>query len=96
VSANITTASRFCTGCSGGEHLHHGYWNADESIARAQIQLMERLAEHAGISTSISKDIHRCRNSSQVVKCARTPGGLLGAFLEPLPYLNSPPIGGSL
>jgi tocopherol O-methyltransferase len=33
-----------------GEHLHHGYWDGDESVARAQIQLMERLAERAGIS----------------------------------------------
>lgn len=33
-----------------GEHLHHGYWNGDETVPRAQIQLMERLAERAGIS----------------------------------------------
>lgn len=32
-----------------GEHLHHGYWEDNESIARAQIQLMERLAEKATI-----------------------------------------------
>jgi tocopherol O-methyltransferase len=32
-----------------GEHLHHGYWENDESIPRAQIQLMERLAERAGV-----------------------------------------------
>jgi len=32
-----------------GEHLHHGYWEADESAPRAQIQLMERLAERADI-----------------------------------------------
>ncbi len=32
-----------------GEHLHHGYWEGDESVARAQIQLMECLAERAGI-----------------------------------------------
>lgn len=32
-----------------GEHLHHGYWNGKESIARAQIQLMEELAQRAGI-----------------------------------------------
>src|ERR1700687_5264220 len=32
-----------------GEHLHHGYWEKDESVARAQIQLMERLAERAGV-----------------------------------------------
>lgn len=32
-----------------GEHLHHGYWEKDESVARAQIQLMERLAERAAI-----------------------------------------------
>ena len=32
-----------------GEHLHHGYWENGESIERAQIQLMERLAERAQI-----------------------------------------------
>jgi tocopherol O-methyltransferase len=32
-----------------GEHLHHGYWENNESVARAQIQLMERLAARADI-----------------------------------------------
>ena len=32
-----------------GEHLHHGYWDHNESVPRAQIQLMERLAERAGV-----------------------------------------------
>ena len=32
-----------------GEHLHHGYWENDESIERAQIKLMEQLAEKARI-----------------------------------------------
>src|SRR6516164_8973644 len=32
-----------------GEHLHHGYWENGESIERAQIKLMEQLAEQAGI-----------------------------------------------
>jgi tocopherol O-methyltransferase len=32
-----------------GEHLHHGYWDNNESVPRAQIQLMERWAERAGI-----------------------------------------------
>jgi tocopherol O-methyltransferase len=32
-----------------GEHLHHGYWEGSESIPRAQIQLMERLAERAAV-----------------------------------------------
>jgi tocopherol O-methyltransferase len=32
-----------------GEHLHHGYWENDESIDRAQVKLMEQLAEKAGI-----------------------------------------------
>jgi tocopherol O-methyltransferase len=32
-----------------GEHLHHGYWEGNESAARAQVQLMERLARSAGI-----------------------------------------------
>jgi tocopherol O-methyltransferase len=32
-----------------GEHLHHGYWENGESIKRAQLKLMERLAEKASI-----------------------------------------------
>jgi tocopherol O-methyltransferase len=32
-----------------GEHLHHGYFEAGESPRRAQIRLMERLAERAAI-----------------------------------------------
>jgi tocopherol O-methyltransferase len=32
-----------------GEHLHHGYWENGESIERAQIKLMEQLAEKAAI-----------------------------------------------
>ncbi len=33
-----------------GEHIHHGYWENGESIERAQIKLMERLAEKAQIA----------------------------------------------
>ena len=33
-----------------GEHLHHGYFENNESPKRAQIQLMERLAQRAGIT----------------------------------------------
>lgn len=33
-----------------GEHLHHGYWDGDETVPQAQIQLMERLADRAGVS----------------------------------------------
>src|ERR1700720_4522053 len=32
-----------------GEHLHHGYWENGESIKRAQVKLMEQLAERAGV-----------------------------------------------
>lgn len=32
-----------------GEHLHHGYWDGDETVPQAQIRLMERLAERAGV-----------------------------------------------
>jgi tocopherol O-methyltransferase len=32
-----------------GEHLHHGYWDADQSAAQAQVRLMERLAERARV-----------------------------------------------
>jgi tocopherol O-methyltransferase len=37
-----------------GEHLHHGYWENNESASRAQIQLMERLAERAAIPREAS------------------------------------------
>jgi tocopherol O-methyltransferase len=32
-----------------GEHIHHGYWENGESIERAQIKLMEQLADKARI-----------------------------------------------
>jgi tocopherol O-methyltransferase len=32
-----------------GEHLHHGYWNGNESIPEAQVQLMDELARRAAI-----------------------------------------------
>ncbi|HEY2124754.1 MAG TPA: class I SAM-dependent methyltransferase [Chthoniobacterales bacterium] len=32
-----------------GEHLHHGYWDNNQSAAQAQVRLMERLAETAGV-----------------------------------------------
>jgi tocopherol O-methyltransferase len=37
-----------------GEHIHHGYWEDNESIATAQIKLMERLAEKAGIPKGVN------------------------------------------
>ena len=37
-----------------GEHLHHGYWDNNESVPRAQIQLMERLAERANVPRGAS------------------------------------------
>ena len=30
-----------------GEHIHHGYWDAELTPAQAQVRLMERLAEEA-------------------------------------------------
>ena len=32
-----------------GEHIHHGYWEEDESSAAAQVKLVARLAERAGV-----------------------------------------------
>jgi len=37
-----------------GEHLHHGYWDADLSSAEAQVRLMERLAERAHVPRGAS------------------------------------------
>ena len=37
-----------------GEHLHHGYWDADETVPQAQIQLMARLAERANLPRGAS------------------------------------------
>src|SRR5262249_62342403 len=33
-----------------GEHIHHGYWEGDETPSTAQVKLTRRLAERAGIS----------------------------------------------
>jgi tocopherol O-methyltransferase len=32
-----------------GEHIHHGYWDAEHTPAQAQVRLMERLAEETHI-----------------------------------------------
>lgn len=38
-----------------GEHIHHGYWiRGDETKEQAQIQLIEHLAQVAGITASLS------------------------------------------
>ena len=37
-----------------GEHPHHGYWDADQSPAQAQVRLMERLAEQARVPRGVS------------------------------------------
>lgn len=37
-----------------GEHLHHGYWDGEETVPQAQIQLMARLAERADIPRGAS------------------------------------------
>ncbi len=39
----------FFYGLLWGEHLHHGYWNGGETAERAQIQLIEQLAQRAAI-----------------------------------------------
>lgn len=35
-----------------GPHIHHGYWESNESSQQAQIQLTEQLAKHAKIAPS--------------------------------------------
>ncbi len=32
-----------------GEHMHHGFWDDGESLAEAQVKLIERLAAHAQV-----------------------------------------------
>ncbi|MBL8187755.1 MAG: class I SAM-dependent methyltransferase [Acidobacteria bacterium] len=32
-----------------GEHMHHGFWEDGESLAEAQVKLIERLAAHAQV-----------------------------------------------
>lgn len=59
-----------------GEHIHHGWWQADESPSEAQVQLAQQLARAAGIaggervldvgcgmggSSMMLARMHRCR-----------------------------------
>ena len=37
-----------------GEHLHHGYWDADQTPAQAQVRLIECLAERARVPRGAS------------------------------------------
>jgi tocopherol O-methyltransferase len=37
-----------------GEHIHHGFWEADEPAAVAQVRLVERLAERAAVPPGAS------------------------------------------
>jgi tocopherol O-methyltransferase len=60
-----------------GAHIHHGYWEGDESPAVAQVQLTERLADRAGISAGHEVVDIGCGMGGSSIHLARTRGCLV-------------------
>ncbi len=57
-----------------GPHIHHGLWDADESPKVAQVQLTERLADLAKISTGMSMIDIGCGMGGSSIHLAKTRG----------------------
>jgi tocopherol O-methyltransferase len=68
-----------------GPHIHHGYWEASESPRRAQVQLIERLATLAGISSGNYLLDVGCGMGGSSIHLAKTRGcRALGLTISPL------------
>lgn len=57
-----------------GEHIHHGYWRADESAAEAQLNLVHELATRARVSMGESVLDVGCGLGGSSLHLARTYG----------------------
>jgi tocopherol O-methyltransferase len=68
-----------------GPHIHHGFWEADESPQRAQLKLTERLAELAGISAGQNLMDIGCGMGASSIHLAKNVGcRCLGVTISPL------------
>lgn len=67
-----------------GPHLHHGYWESDETPEEAQVRLIEKLAEHAPIPYGSSVLDAGCGTGGPAVWLARNLGcTVTGVTLSP-------------
>ncbi len=77
-----------------GPHIHHGYWNADESPRIAQLQLTERLAEMAGIQDGEKIVDIGCGMGGSSVHLAKTRQcSVTGVTLSPVQRRWGPSVG---
>lgn len=68
-----------------GPHIHHGYWEADESPRQAQVQLTERLADAAGVDTADELLDVGCGMGGSSIHLAKTRGcRAVGITISPL------------
>jgi tocopherol O-methyltransferase len=71
-----------------GPHIHHGYWESDESSQRAQVQLTERLAKAASIAPASRVYDIGCGMGGSSVWLARNLGcQVTGVTLSPVQRL---------
>ena len=68
-----------------GPHIHHGYWTADETPDRAQVQLTEKLASTAKIRRDSTVYDIGCGMGGSSVWMARNLGcQVTGVTLSPV------------
>ena len=68
-----------------GPHIHHGYWEADESPRAAQLQLTERLAALAKVATGQNLLDVGCGMGGSSIHLAESRGcHALGITISPL------------
>ncbi|MGE3243993.1 MAG: class I SAM-dependent methyltransferase, partial [Pirellulales bacterium] len=71
-----------------GPHIHHGYWDADESPRAAQLQLTERLAALAQVSAGERMLDVGCGMGGSSIHLARSRGcHAVGITISPLQRL---------
>jgi tocopherol O-methyltransferase len=68
-----------------GDHIHHGFWEGDESVEDAQIKLMEKLVETAGLRPGSRVLDIGCGVGGASVWLARNHGcSVVGLTLSPV------------
>lgn len=71
-----------------GPHIHHGYWEADESPQVAQLQLTEKMADLAQVSSGDRLIDIGCGMGGSTIHLARTRGAIAqGVTISPVQRL---------